>query len=167
MRFRFLASLFLVLSATVSAAAAEPKKAPDSIALSGAVDHPRDLKLADLAKEPATTEAIFLHTGHGVVTGDFTGALLWTLLSEAGVKLDPNIKNDVVRHTVTITGADGYSATLSLGEIAPEFGGEQAIIAYQVDGKPIENGGGFARLIVPGDKGAGRAVSAVTSIEVR
>jgi DMSO/TMAO reductase YedYZ molybdopterin-dependent catalytic subunit len=145
MRFRFLASLFLVLSATVSAAAAEPKKAPDSIALSGAVDHPRDLKLADLAKEPATTEAIFLHTGHGVVTGDFTGALLWTLLSEAGVKLDPNIKNDVVRHTVTITGADGYSATLSLGEIAPEFGGEQAIIAYQVDGKPIENGGGSPR----------------------
>jgi DMSO/TMAO reductase YedYZ molybdopterin-dependent catalytic subunit len=56
---------------------------------------------------------------------------------------------------------------LSLGEIAPEFGGEQVIVAYQMDGKPIDNGGGFARLILPGDKGAGRAVSAIASIEVR
>jgi DMSO/TMAO reductase YedYZ molybdopterin-dependent catalytic subunit len=142
-------------------------RAADSIALGGAVDHPRDLKLADLTHEPATTEAVFLHTGHGALTGDFTGVLLWTLLKEAGVKLDAGIKNDIVRHTVTITGADGYSATLSLGEIAPEFGGDQAILAYQVDGKPIDTGGGFARLIIPGDKGAGRAIGAVTSIEVR
>ena len=46
-------------------------------------------------------------------------------------------------------------------------GADQAIIAWQQDGKPLENGEGFARLIVPGDKAAGRAVSAVTTIEVK
>jgi DMSO/TMAO reductase YedYZ molybdopterin-dependent catalytic subunit len=153
----------VVLTSLCATAMAQPPKASDSVTLGGAVEHPRSLKTADLMKEPATTESVFMHTGHGALTGSFTGVLLWTLLEEAGVKLDANIKNDVVRHTVTITAADGYSTTLSLGEIAPEFGGDQAILAYEVDGKPIDNG---ARLIVPGDKGAGRAISAVASIEV-
>nr|QOL00420.1 hypothetical protein [uncultured organism] len=157
------ASALILLSTMASAALGQPA----TIALGGAIDHPRGLTLADLTREPATTEAVFLHTGHGALTGNFTGVLLWTLLEEAGLKLDPDIKNDVVRHTVTIGASDGYRVVLSLGEIAPEFGGEQVIVAYQMDGKPIDNGGGFARLILPGDKGAGRAVSAIASIEVR
>ncbi len=138
-----------------------------SVRITGAVDQPREWSAADLAREPATTETVFLHTGHGAISGSFTGVALWTLLQEAGIKIDPAGKNDIIRHTVTVTGGDGYSAVLSLGEIDPEFGGDQAIIAYQKDGKPIDDPAGFARLVVPGDKAAGRSVSGVVTIEVR
>jgi DMSO/TMAO reductase YedYZ molybdopterin-dependent catalytic subunit len=159
-----LAALLFTAVAAAAPALAQPAKPSESLTIGGAVARPRTLTIADLAKEPVTTEAVFLHTGHGALSGSFTGVLLWTLLEEAGVKLDAGAKNDVVRHTVTVTATDGYAAVLSLGEIAPEFGGDQAIVAYQQDGKPIESG---PRLIIPGDKGAGRAISAVASIEVR
>ncbi len=158
---KILPALMIFLSAWSTAADAQ------TLRITGAVDHPREWSAAELAREPETTEAVFLHTGHGVIAGSFTGPLLWTLLQEAGIKLGSSGKNDIVRHTVLITGGDGYGAVLSLGEIDPEFGGDQAIVAYQKDGKPIEGEGGFARLIVPGDKAAGRSVSGIATIEVR
>ncbi len=162
------ACLAAVLCLGFSAAAlADPPAHSDSVAIKGGVDHPRTLALADLQHEPQTTVTVFMHTGHGTLAGAFTGVSLWTLLNEAGVTMDKAKKNDVIHHTVTVTGSDSYSAVLSLAEIAPEFGGDQAIVAWQQDGKPLESGEGYARLIIPGDKAAGRAVSAITTIEVQ
>jgi DMSO/TMAO reductase YedYZ molybdopterin-dependent catalytic subunit len=160
-----LAAVFC-LGVSVAALAGPPTQS-DIIAIQGNVDHPRTLKLADLQQEPQTTVAVFLHTGHGTLSGSFSGVSLWTLLQEVGVKMEAGKKNDVIHHTFTVTGSDGYSTVLSLAEIAPEFGGNQAVVAWQQDGKPLENGEGFARLIIPGDKAAGRAVSAVSTIEVK
>ena len=161
---RFSLALGLAVS---TAALADPPAHSDSIAIKGAVDHPRTIALADLQHEALTTETVFMHTGHGVLAGTFGGVLLWTLLQEAGVTMDPAKKNDLIHRTVTVTGSDGYNTVLSLAEIAPEFGGDQAIIAFQEAGKPLEGGDGFARLIIPGDKAGGRAVGAVASIEVK
>jgi DMSO/TMAO reductase YedYZ molybdopterin-dependent catalytic subunit len=144
-----------------------PAGGSQSFEIKGGVNHPRTLTLADLQKEPRTEQTVFLHTGHGAVSGKFAGVSLWTLLEEAGIVTDMKNKNDIVRHFIVVTGSDGYAAVLSVGEIAPEFGGDQAMIAYEEFGKPLEAGDGFARLIIPGDKAAGRAVSAVTSIEVK
>jgi hypothetical protein len=91
----------------------------------------------------------------------------WTLLQQAVIKLTPGVKNDILRHTIVVTGSDGYAVVLSVGEIDPKFGGDRAIIAYSMDGKPLRHGRGPARLIVPTDKAAGRAVSDVVSITVR
>jgi DMSO/TMAO reductase YedYZ molybdopterin-dependent catalytic subunit len=146
------------------------KNAPTPAAaftIKGAVEHPRTVTTADLQHEAETNEAVFLHSGHGPITGTFTGVLLWTLLQEAGVKTDPAGKNDIARHIAIITGADGYSIVLSLGELDPEFGGAQAIIAYARDGKPIDDTEGLTRLVIPGDKGAGRAVNNIVNIEVK
>jgi DMSO/TMAO reductase YedYZ molybdopterin-dependent catalytic subunit len=155
---------FCLLAAT---AFANPPGRTESFTIKGAVDHPRTVTPADLQHEPQTTETVFMHTGHRALTGKFTGVSLWTLLEEAGVTTDATKKNDILHRSVVVTGSDGYSAVLSIGEIAPEFGGDQAIIAYQEAGKPIDGADGFARLIIPGDKAAGRAVSAITSIEVK
>ncbi len=135
--------------------------------IKGAVEHPRTVTTADLQHEAATSEAVFLHTGHGPITGTFTGVLLWTLLQEVGVKTDPAGKSDIARHIAIITSADGYSTILSLGELDPEFGGAQAIVAYAKDGKPIDDAEGLTRLVIPGDKGAGRAVNNIVNIEVK
>jgi len=138
----------------------------NGIAITGAVEHPRTLTLADLKREPAVTQAVMLKTGHGTLSGSFTGTSLWALLQQAAIKSIAGRRNDVIRRTVTITGTDGYSSVLSAAEIDPEFGAEQALLAYERDGKPLA-GPGFARLILPGDKSAGRAINGVTSISVQ
>ena len=63
--------------------------------------------------------------------------------------------------------SDGYEAVFSLGEIDPNFGNQQDLVAYadtawQLGGGPD----GFARIVVPGDYLGGRYVSNITSIEV-
>jgi len=137
----------------------------NGIALTGAVEHPRTLTLDDLKREPAITQTVMLKSPHGTLSGSFTGTSLWGLLQQAVLKSVGNRSNDVIRQVITITGSDGYSTVLSAAEIDPEFGAEQALLAYERDGKPLA-GPGFARLILPGDKSAGRAISGVTSISV-
>jgi DMSO/TMAO reductase YedYZ molybdopterin-dependent catalytic subunit len=137
-----------------------------SFTIGGAVQTPRTVTLADLQKQPATTEAVYFSTGRGPVNASFTGVLLWTLLSEAGIKTDAAVRNDGLRRSVVVSAADGYSVILSLGELDPEFGAAQALVAYAQDGKPLGDSG-FARLILPADKGGGRNVMRINAIEVR
>ncbi len=139
----------------------------DRIHIDGAVEHPRSLTLADLKREPVTTETVSLKTGRGVLSGSYTGVLLWTLLQQAAIKVSPASRNDVMRHTIVVTASDGYSTTVSAAEIDPEFGGERAIIAYAKDGQDLSDKRGFARLIFPADQSAGRAISGVSRITVR
>ena len=161
-RFSAALSAFCLLAFS---ATAEPART-ESFAIKGNVDDPATITLADLRHETPTTVEISQKTNHGPLTGKFTGVPLWTLLEKAGVTLEGGKKNDLLRHYLVVAAGDGYSTVLSLGEIAPEFGNAQAIVAYERDGKPIEGATGFARLIVPGDKAAGRAISAISTIEV-
>ena len=151
--------------AVAAEAAISPSK---SFTIAGAVQTPKTYKRADLLREPVTTETVYFSTGAGPVQASYTGVLLWTLLQEVGIKANANIKNDILRHTVTLTATDGYQVVISAGEIDPAFGGEQAIVAYDQDGKPLTGTtGGFARLVMPGDKAGGRAVQSITRIEVQ
>jgi len=36
-----------------------------------------------------------------------------------------------LRHTIVVTGRDGYAAVLALAEIDPEFEGKQVVLAYR------------------------------------
>jgi hypothetical protein len=92
--------------------------------------------------------------------------LLWDVLQSAGIKVDPNVKNDILRFIVVVTGSDGYEAIFGAGEIDPEFGGDQIIIAYTENGQSLGQDG-FAKIIAPGDKAGGRFVSNIVKIEVR
>jgi len=165
-------ALLAVLSSH-SAFSAQPASAGEKIAraerisIEGGVEHPKSLTLADLKREPATSEVVSLKAGKGILTGTYTGVLLWTLLQEATIKVSPENKNEIIRHTILVTSSDGYATVLSAAEIDPQLGGEHAIIAYAKDGQPLTNKRGFARLILPADKSAARAVSGVTRITVQ
>jgi len=100
------------------------------------------------------------------VTQSFTGTLLWDLLQSVGIVVDPNVKNDILRKVVIVTGSDGYETAFGAGEIAPNFGGAQIMVAYAVDGQPLGKDG-FARIVAPGDKAGGRFVSNIVKIEVQ
>lgn len=132
--------------------------------LHGAVKAPLTLDAATLQALPATTVETAFETSKGPEHGTYTGVLLWDLLEKAEL-VNVAGKNAELRHTLMVTGADGYAAAVALGEFAPRYGGKAALLAY-------EGGNGKAdsdhlRLIVPGDKHGGRAVSNVVSIEVR
>jgi hypothetical protein len=86
------------------------------------------------------------------------------LLEEAGGIDDP-AKGAELHHTITTTGRDGYVVVISTGEIAPDFGGKSAMVAYERDGQQLSDTG--LRIVMPGDKHGGRYVRDVAEIEVK
>lgn len=135
--------------------------------LTGVV-HPGTYALPDLEALPATSLTATYLAGSTSVTDTYTGVSLWTLLSTAGLILDPTIKNDVLRQYVVAVGSDGYEAVFSLGEIDPAFGDQPDLVAYADTGGQLGPGGpdGFARMVVPGDIAGGRYVSNLVELAV-
>jgi DMSO/TMAO reductase YedYZ molybdopterin-dependent catalytic subunit len=138
-----------------------------AVDITGAVEHPGSFSVEDLRKLPAATETVFFHTGKGGVQAVYTGVPLWTLLDKVGLKKTPGVRNEDIRRYLVAKGGDGYYAVIAVGELIPEFGGSQAILAYEQDGKPLDGNAAPVRIIMPNDKGGGRDVLNVISIEVR
>lgn len=121
---------------------------------------------AKLAQLPVATLDVTFFAAGAVASHSFTGALLWDVLQKAGIIVDATTKNDILRKFVTVIGSDGYEAVFSVGELDPAFGGDQIILAYAEDGRPLTDEG-FAKLVAPGDKLGGRFVSNIAKIIVR
>lgn len=132
-----------------------------TISLEGRLKHPVKLSLADLRKMPAEQSQITSERGS---VNSYTGVRLWALLSDAGGGIDDADKSAVLHHVIRITARDGYFIVISTGEIAPDFGGKPALIAYLQDDKPL--GEAAPRLVMPGDKRGGRNVREVATISV-
>lgn len=131
-----------------------------TVTVSGAVNKPVTVDLAALQALPATRQ-----TTNGSA---YTGVALWTLLAQKAGGIKPGAtsgKNPTIAMYVVATGSDGYRAVLSLAEIDPEFGNKPVLVAYSIDGKPLDRSG-MARLVVPGDVKAARSVSNLAAIEV-
>lgn len=130
--------------------------------IDGQVSAPRSWSAADLrAQTPVTVDASYL-SGHGEEHARFTGVPLWALLGEAKLT-DKGGKHPDLRHTVTVTGGDGYAITVAFGEFDPEFEAKTVLVAYERDGKPTEG----LQLVMPGDKRGARYVHDVVHIEVK
>lgn len=161
----FALSLLLLLAPAI--APAETTAPPENIAagrLGGKVAQPLALDEALLRSLPVQTLDITFETGKGPVFGHYTGVLLWALLQKAEPVDDPG-KNSGLKHTLLVTGRDGYSVALAFGEIDPDYEAKRVIVAYAGGDPPAS----FAalRLVVPGDKHGGRSVRDVVSIEIR
>lgn len=136
---------------------------PPVVALEGRLKHPQSMDLAALRRLPAERMQVSFQTERGPANANYTGPRLWALLAAAGGLADDK-KGAEIRHTIMVTGRDGYFVVLSTGEIAPDFGDKPAIIAYQRDNdRPGISG---LRLIMPGDKRGGRDVRDVVAIRV-
>src|SRR5215831_13193840 len=100
--------------------------------VTGNVTAPVTYTLSGLQALPPTTETVTFQTMSGPQTATFTGPTLWTLLNTVGLQT-PAVKNGILRQYVIAEGSDGYTATFSLGELSPNFGGSnpQDLVAYQ------------------------------------
>jgi DMSO/TMAO reductase YedYZ molybdopterin-dependent catalytic subunit len=163
------AALMCLAAGPCFGASPEPAASPQAVkttqgglVVAGASGREAVLSAADLARLPVVQVAWSFETEHGARRASFEGPLLWTLLDHAGA-LDPKPRKQA-HEAVLITGSDGYTSALALGEVAPAFENKQVILAEQADGQPL--GAGHFRLVVPGDRYGGRGVRDVVRITV-
>ena len=149
-------------AAHMDMAPAGPHANSTTLAISGRVAHPSTLDIPTLQAMPAASVSLDTTTADGVDHATYTGVLLWTLLDAAGPVDEPGRKT-FLQHTVLARGQDGYAVALSVGELDPKFEGKQALVAYAKDNQPLPS----LRLVVPGDRRAGRSVHDLAGLEVR
>jgi len=166
MRVFDVALLLLGIISVSPLAAAPPGGVSTVFHVTGEVTDRASFDLQKLEQLPPTNENVTYFAAGTVVTQSFTGALLWDLLQSVGIIVNPNVKNDILRKIVIVTGSDGYQSVFGAGEIDPTFGGAQIIVAYAVDGQPLGQEG-FARIVAPGDKAGGRFVSNIVKLDLR
>lgn len=157
------ATAFAMLGALSGAmpAMAEPgSPAADSgpVLLDGALAHPGAVDANLLARLPHASLPVVYGTGKGVRSGRYDGVLLWDLLQQAGPK-DEAGKHTALRHTLLVTGHDGYEVAFSFGELDPAAGADPVLL--------VTTPGDGASLIVPGDRTGARDVHDVARISVR
>jgi hypothetical protein len=98
---------------------------------------------------------------------EYTGALLWEVVNQAGLINNSSVKNDADRKYVLVTGSDCKRALFSMGELDPTVGGgpHQIIVAFELNGQRLALQG-FAQIVSPGDKTNARWIQNITNIEV-
>ena len=118
---------------------------------------------------PATTESATYSAAGSPVSDTYTGITLWNLLDATAGGVDVTAaKNDILSKYVVATGADGYQAVFSLGEIDPKFGNQPVLVAPSDTAGQLGPHGseGLARIVVPGDHAGGRYVSDLVDLRV-
>ena len=117
---------------------------------------------------PVTTVAVTYAAAGATVSDTYTGIILRSLLDAAGGVDLTAAKNDILSKFVIATGADGYKAAFSLGEIDPKFGAQPVLVATSDTAGQLGPQGsqGLARMVVPGDHAGGRYVSDLVDLHV-
>ena len=129
-----------------------------AVKLGGKVKAPLSLSLAELKALPAVAAETHYE---GQAKEQWKGASLRALLEKAGI-VDEEGAGANLRHMILARGSDGYAAGVAIGEIDPRFEGKAVIIAYELDGKPLDS----LRLVIPGDAHPGRAVHDLVEVTV-
>jgi DMSO/TMAO reductase YedYZ molybdopterin-dependent catalytic subunit len=154
-------------SALQASPEASPAAGADTVELTGLVETPGQLTVADLQTLTAETVDVTFQAAGNEQKHTYTGVRLWDVLDRAKLKLNPDNKNDQLRKYVVLSAKDGYEVVISLGEIDPGFGHQPYLLAWDEDGAPLTGEDGPVRLVTPGDIKGGRYVYGVIKIEVR
>jgi DMSO/TMAO reductase YedYZ molybdopterin-dependent catalytic subunit len=90
-------------------------------------------------------------------------SILGTVVKDAGTMPGLRSLSDSV---LLVRGSDGYQAAVSAASVAMDPKGERYFLAVSRNGKPLAEGEGPVRLIVPGDPRHVRWVKTVTTIRL-
>ncbi|HEX6891704.1 MAG TPA: molybdopterin-dependent oxidoreductase [Chryseolinea sp.] len=155
-------SLALIAVMVVSSVAAQPTAAP-ALIVDGEVEKTLKLSIPALQKLKQTELTAKDHGGHPRL---YNGVALFDILKEAGVTLGSQLRGKNLLKYVTVKAIDGYEVIFSLPEIDPEFTTQTILVAYEEDGKPLLEGDGPFRIVVPNDKKHARWIRDITTITV-
>lgn len=95
----------------------------------------------------------------------YEGVSLAEVLRFAGVSFDKHPRDRAASY-ILVEGGDGYRAVLALAEVDPKVSDRTVLLADRLDGKPLPEGAGPFRLVVPGDKVPSRWVKQVVRVSV-
>jgi DMSO/TMAO reductase YedYZ molybdopterin-dependent catalytic subunit len=143
--------------------------APAALQIAGALPRPGTLSLADL-KKLGPTKAAWSSRGE---THEVTGVALDKLLAKMGFEpgaMGPDVPKEDKRRgwrkVIVASARDGYASVLSCAEVSEAMGATRALVAWEIDGKPLPPDRGPLRLVVLTDKEPSRSVHGLTKIEV-
>jgi hypothetical protein len=158
--------LILTLAAFISLVAGPgivaDADASGTVAVSGQVRVPTSFTLDTLRGLPSRTESVTYTTDAGPQSHTYTGCGLDAVIAAADPEVDAAAKHPSLTLTILATGADGYSAALSWGDISPSLAPRPALVAYTEDGAPLDQ----PRLVVPTDREGARYVKDLTQLRV-
>jgi DMSO/TMAO reductase YedYZ molybdopterin-dependent catalytic subunit len=125
----------------------------------------KDISVNDLKSLPSISVPWALMAGDCEGFGgifSFKGATLKSLMSYFGGKECPV---DYDRY-VLISSEDGFCATFSMGELYNSRLSDNIVIAYEKDGKTLDEKDGFAMSVVKEDSTGGRSVKRIQKIDI-
>jgi len=160
-------SVSAVLARDRAYAPPSPQKSPTAatFVVTGNVQHKLRLTVAELAALPnQQTVEVTYRAGSSTEHHVFTGPLLADVLARASPRFDPAVKNDKLRHYISVTASDAYQALVAYAEIDPSFENKPVLLATTQDGVPLTGHG--PRLVVPGDAAGGRYVTGVVKVRI-
>ena len=138
-----------------------------AIDVTGLVQRPGQLTVADLQTLPSETVNVTYESGGEPQDHTFTGVRLIDVLDYLELAVEPDARNPLLPMYLVVTANDGYQVVISGGEIDPNFGNVPMLLAWEEDGVILEGDQGPLRLVVPGDLRGGRYVHGIVSIDAR
>ncbi len=135
-----------------------------TLEVSGEVEKPLKLSLADLELLPHQTVDAVEHSGE---KAQFTGVPLYQILKTAGGPMGEQLRGPALSLYIVVIASDGYQAVYALPELDPLTNEGPVILADQKNGKPLDATIGPLRIILPKEKRHARWVRQVIKIDVR
>ncbi len=109
----------------------------------------------------AQTVETRLRSPRGIAEYVFTGPSLYDYAVATGML---PVEGALASQYFVASAEDGFTVTVAMAEVAPDYTSKRVILAYEQNGEPIRAG---VRLVVPGDDLGGRSVFGVSSLELR
>lgn len=129
----------------------------------GEVENPVQLTMDDVKAMPSKRVAVQDMSGNDQV---YVGVDLADILNLAGVSLGKQLRGENLSKYILIEAHDGYRVIFALPETDPEFTDQTILLAYLVDDKPLPEGVGPFRLVVPHEKRHARWIREISSIKI-
>jgi DMSO/TMAO reductase YedYZ molybdopterin-dependent catalytic subunit len=136
---------------------------PAPLAVQGDVPTPLSLTADDLAKMPRATVSVPGPGGNQTV---YEGVPLREILQKAGAPFGDKLRGKALTTYVLAMARDGYQVAFTLGELDPEFGNQNILVADRRDGKPLAKNQGPIRLVCPNDHEGARSVRMLETLHV-
>lgn len=155
-------AVFTMAIGALAAASLTAATAPAILAIEGASPAPLQLTGADIAAIPHHNVA---WTVHGKTLA-CAGPWLTDVLARAGVPAGEAVRGAALSSVVTATGADGYRAVFTIGELDHMLGNAPVIVADQCDGRALADADGPLRLVAATDKRGARSVRQLVRLSV-
>ena len=167
MKNNFLSLVFLTavfLAGNSKGLHAQNSSKEEVVKVEGEVSKTLSFSFSDLAEIPHVQAGIKDREGK---IQQYSGVPVFELLKLAGVTLGKELKGENLTKYMLVRAGDGYEVVFSLAELDPAFTDRVIILADTKDGKPLENGAGPFRLIVPGENRPARSVHEFSHLIIR